>query len=432
MTFLFSDIVGSTDLLTRLGEREWNEVRRKHFSVLREALAEHQGTEIKNTGDGLMAVFGSVINALDSAVTMRQQALQVTVGGTPIGFRIGIATGEATHDQGDWFGAPVVAAARLCALAGPNESYTTGLVHMLAGTQANARFTRIGPRTLKGFDQAIEVFGIDAPAPLSGSMFAQVDKHEHVGGRLVAQLDYWERLPSLQKVRAGMHAALAPLPGDVICDIGCGPGTELIRIAHIVGEHGLAIGVDPSPSMIEEARNRAQAEDVKLELVVRDGRDTGLPADHCDALRIERVIQHVGDLQAFLAEAKRITKPGGRIVVADTDWGSLMIHPGDRELVRRFKTTFELGPMAEPWAGRLLHDGMLDVGLTDVTSAMHPISARAGITEVLGAMFDRFVGARLASRTEIDDLVAELESAQDRGGLVVAFTMFVASGRVPE
>ena len=118
MTLLFSDIVGSTDLLTRLGERDWDDVRRQHFSVLREALAEHEGAEVKNTGDGLMAVFGSAINAVDCALAMQQQALQVVVGGTPVGLRIGIATGEATHDQGDWFGTPVVEAARLCARPG--------------------------------------------------------------------------------------------------------------------------------------------------------------------------------------------------------------------------------------------------------------------------------------------------------------------------
>ena len=110
---------------------------------------------------------------------------------------------------------------------------------------------------------------------------------------------------------------------------------------------------------------------------------------------MERVVQHVGDVSTLLGEARRITRPGGRIVVADTDWGSLVIHPGDRDLIRRFKTAFETGPMAEPWAGRILHSAMLDSGLTDVTSRMYPINAGPGITAVLAPMFDRFVKARL-------------------------------------
>ena len=431
MTFLFSDIVGSTDLLTRLGERDWSDVRRQHFSVLREALAMHDGAEVKNTGDGLMAVFGSAINAVDCTITMRQHALRVVVGGTPVGFRIGISTGEATEDQGDWFGPPVVEAARLCALAGPNQSWATGLVQVLAGSQTNARFVSIGPQALKGFDQSVEVVAIEAPEGHRGSMFAGVDRDKQLGDQLVAQLDYWERLPSLEAMRTAMFAELAPLPGDVICDIGCGSGSELIRIARIVGPDGDAIGIDPSTTMIEETRDRATREGVNVELFARDGRDTGLPADHCDAVRMERVVQHVGDVTTLLGEAKRITRPGGRVVVADTDWGSLIIHPGDRDLIRRFKTVFETGPMAEPWAGRILHSAMLDSGLTDVTSRIYPINAGPGITAVLAPMLDRFVKARLGTRSETDSLIADLDAALDRGGLVVAFTMFVASGHVP-
>lgn len=433
MTVLFSDIVGSTVLLTRLGERDWDDVRRQHFSVLREALAEHEGAEVKNTGDGLMAVFGSVVNAVDCAIAMQQQALQVVVGGTPVGVRIGIATGEATQDQGDWFGTPVVEAARLCALAGTNESWATGLVQVLAGSQANARFVSIGPQSLKGFDQPVEVFNIESPKGSRGSMFAQVERHEQLGDHLIGVLDYWGSLPSIQKMRAGVVAELAPLPGDVICDIGCGTGSELMRIARIVGPEGTAIGIDPSTTMIEETRDRAQREGVAVELLARDGRDTGIPPGRCDAVWMERVVQHFGDISVFLSEAKRITRPGGRIVVADTDWGSLMIHPGDRDLIRRFKTALETGPMAEPWAGRILHDAMLNSGLTDVTSRMYPITAgpNAG-RPPLAPMFDQLVEARLATRSEVDDLVAALDAALKRGAPVVAFTMFVVSGRVPD
>jgi class 3 adenylate cyclase/ubiquinone/menaquinone biosynthesis C-methylase UbiE len=432
-TLLFSDIVGSTELLTRLGGHDWDDVRRQHFSVLRDALAEHQGLEVKNTGDGLMAVFESAVNAVDCAVAMQQQARKVVVGGTPVGIRIGVATGEATEDQGDWFGTPVVEAARLCALAGPNESWATGLAQVLAGSQASARFVSIGPQSLKGFGQPVEVFKIEPAEGARGTMFAQFERHDQLGDQLVGYLDYWESLPSIQKMKAGLFVELAPLPGDVICDIGCGTGSELIRIARIVGSEGNVIGIDPSTAMINETRDRAQREGVAVELLARDGRDTGLPAGHCDAVRIERVVQHAGDVRAFIAEAKRITRPGGRIVIADTDWGSLMVHPGDRGLIRRFKAGLESGPMAEPWAGRILHDAMLAGDLTDVTSRTYLISAglNAG-RPPLAPMFERWVAHGLATRSEIDDLLAELAAAFERGGAVVAFTMFVASARVPD
>ena len=99
ITVLFSDIVGSTDHLVRLGDRDWDEVRRRHFSVLRKALTGHGGVEVKNTGDGLMAVFRSVVEAVNCAVAMQQGAQQVVVGGSPVGLRIGISTGEASQEH---------------------------------------------------------------------------------------------------------------------------------------------------------------------------------------------------------------------------------------------------------------------------------------------------------------------------------------------
>ena len=59
VTVLFTDIVGSTELSARLGPGKADRVRQSHFSLLRQALAGNDGTEVKNLGDGLMAVFGS-------------------------------------------------------------------------------------------------------------------------------------------------------------------------------------------------------------------------------------------------------------------------------------------------------------------------------------------------------------------------------------
>ena len=71
---MFTDIVGSTSLMDKHGDRLWDEHRRAHFGVLREALAAHGGTEVKNTGDGLMAVFGSVIDMVECAAAMQLTA----------------------------------------------------------------------------------------------------------------------------------------------------------------------------------------------------------------------------------------------------------------------------------------------------------------------------------------------------------------------
>ena len=69
---LFTDMVGSTALASSLAADAADELRREHFSILRQAIAEAGGTEVKNLGDGLMVVFGSASAALSCAVAMQQ------------------------------------------------------------------------------------------------------------------------------------------------------------------------------------------------------------------------------------------------------------------------------------------------------------------------------------------------------------------------
>ena len=71
-TILFTDQVGSTELSQRLSAEVADDVRRGHFSILRQAIAEAGGSEVKNLGDGLMVAFGSASAALGCAVAMQQ------------------------------------------------------------------------------------------------------------------------------------------------------------------------------------------------------------------------------------------------------------------------------------------------------------------------------------------------------------------------
>ena len=71
VAILFTDVVGSTELSQRLSPETADEVRRNHFSILRQAIAEAGGTEVKNLGDGLMVVFASASAALACGVVMQ-------------------------------------------------------------------------------------------------------------------------------------------------------------------------------------------------------------------------------------------------------------------------------------------------------------------------------------------------------------------------
>jgi adenylate cyclase len=137
VSVVFTDLVGSTALLSRVGEARADELRREHFGLLREAIAEHDGREVKNLGDGLMVVFDAVTAALDATVAM-QQAIAGRRAGEPMAIRVGVSFGECDLEDGDYFGLPVVEAARLCAKADSGEILATEFVRTLARSRSAA------------------------------------------------------------------------------------------------------------------------------------------------------------------------------------------------------------------------------------------------------------------------------------------------------
>ena len=115
-TFVFTDLVDSTATAARLGPEAAEDLRQTHFRLLRGAVAASGGTEVKNLGDGLMVMYSSPSRALSGAVGM-QQAIEHhnRSADEPLGVRVGLSTGEATEEDGDYFGDPVVVSRRACA-----------------------------------------------------------------------------------------------------------------------------------------------------------------------------------------------------------------------------------------------------------------------------------------------------------------------------
>src|SRR5262245_31608827 len=153
-TFVFTDLVDSTATAARLGPGAAEELRQTHFRLLRGAVSASGGTEVKNLGDGLMVMYSSPSRALAGAVGM-QQAIEHhnRSGGQPLGVRVGIGVGEAVEEDGDYFGDPVVEAARLCAEAEGGQILAADVVRALVGRHATQTFVDIGARELKGIPE---------------------------------------------------------------------------------------------------------------------------------------------------------------------------------------------------------------------------------------------------------------------------------------
>ena len=154
---LFTDLEGSTGLVQRLGDDGAMELLRLHDAIIREALAQHRGLEVKHTGDGIMASFGSVQDALRAAVQIQRGFARHNASRPEarLAVRIGMSAGEPVAESGDLFGAAVQLAARLCAYATPQTIVASGVVADLA----------VGKGFVFGPRHDVELRGFPAPVP---------------------------------------------------------------------------------------------------------------------------------------------------------------------------------------------------------------------------------------------------------------------------
>ncbi len=154
-----TDLVGSTATSHRIGPEAAEYLRTEHFSLLRGALARTAGREVKSLGDGLMAVFDSAAQSLACAVEM-QRAIDVRNRRAQerLGVRIGVSVGDATVEDGDYFGGPVVESARLCAHAAGGEIVVNALVRQLAGSRDGHVFRPLGCVELKGILAPVQAY----------------------------------------------------------------------------------------------------------------------------------------------------------------------------------------------------------------------------------------------------------------------------------
>jgi class 3 adenylate cyclase len=157
---LFTDIVGSTSLTQTLGDAAAMAVLRTHDDAVRDALARTGGTEVKHTGDGVMASFRSVASSVECAVLVqRSLADSATAATAPLSVRIGIAAGEPVTERDDLFGTAVQLAARLCAKADPGGILVSSAVRDLA-LGKGFRFAPARSMRLKGFDEPVRAAAV--------------------------------------------------------------------------------------------------------------------------------------------------------------------------------------------------------------------------------------------------------------------------------
>ena len=199
--------------------------------------------------------------------------------------------------------------------------------------------------------------------------------------------------PDVAGQRRVIRTALGLKPGEDVLDIGSGPGFLACEMSAEVGPGGSVTGIDPSPSMLSIARGRPRAAG-SAPVRFSPGEATALPcaAGLFDAVTSTQVYEYVGDVPAALAEAWRVLRPGGRLLVLDTDWDSIVWRSSDDGRMRRVLTAWDQH-LADPYLPRRL-TGLLEEAGFSVThrsaipllnTGYHPDTYSAGLIEFVAA-----------------------------------------------
>lgn len=161
VTVMFTDMVGSTALTQTMGQQVAQQVVRAHNRIVREALTQFAGREIKHTGDGIMCSFAQASGGVDAAIQIQRQTLQHNRDNPnlPLHLKIGLNTGEPIAEDGDLFGSTVQLSARITDKAKSEEIFVPESVRMVCAGK-NYKFINRGGFAMKGFDGDITLFEV--------------------------------------------------------------------------------------------------------------------------------------------------------------------------------------------------------------------------------------------------------------------------------
>jgi len=250
------------------------------------------------------------------------------------------------------------------------------------------------------------------------------------GSRLVEQFNE----STGAKVRRGrILSALSIRPGSHVLDVGSGPGHQAYELAAVVGSGGLVAGVDCADSALEIARRRcSNLSNVTFEL--GDASKLPFPDATFDAAMSSQTFEYLEDAPAALAEMHRVVKPGGRVLIHDTDWGAMVWHTEDRARMGRVLNAWD-GHLADPQLPRTLGRKLTDAGFTDISvEAVIQIDTNCdpgSVSSILIKFVIDYVTLHGISRDEADAWGNELAELSSRGEYFYSSNEYIFTGAKP-
>jgi len=182
--------------------------------------------------------------------------------------------------------------------------------------------------------------------------------------------DAMNAMPGQRETRQALIAALGPLVGQQVLDVGCGAGDDTREVAELVGQDGRVVGVDISEAMLVEARRRGGP----VEFTPGDMHALPFADGTFDRVRAKLVRMHSPDIDVTDDELVRVLRPGGKLAAFDFDFDTLSLDHPDKAATRAI-THYWADSHRQPWCGRQTRRRFLARGLAEVTVTPWPVVA---------------------------------------------------------
>jgi SAM-dependent methyltransferase len=241
----------------------------------------------------------------------------------------------------------------------------------------------------------------------------------------------------VQQVAQRAMELLALRPGARVLEVGCGSGVFLPRLAQAVGPGGQVLGIDHSADLIAQARARVREAGLDGVVTLEVGDAYRLPCADAsfDAAHCERVLMHLDDPNAALAEMARVLKPGGVLVAAEPDWAGMRIDHPDRpvfDLVFQRALKHRNPDMGLTLFRRLGEFGLVQLRHANVSVVVEDLKTWAmfGLDLPPAVEALRVSGELPAAR--LDAVLPALERADAAGHFYSAATLHVIAGHKAE
>jgi ubiquinone/menaquinone biosynthesis C-methylase UbiE len=260
-----------------------------------------------------------------------------------------------------------------------------------------------------------------------GSAFKPETVDDEAVARMISVLDGQDSAPSIERLRAWALAAGDVRRGDTCVDVGSGTGTMTRRLARLAGPDARVLGVEPNGMLRRVAQERAESNGVAVEFCQGLATEIPLPDESVDVVWCERVLQHVPDAQAAIAEIARVLRPGGRALLLDSDHATRVESDIEPAIAHAILQAF-MSQLANPMSARhVLRQAMAaglevdpDVGSSAlvfpqdllIDSALHRLAAEQAVVD--GSI----------TREQSEEALASLSAAAREGRAFSAVTVF--------